>query len=138
MTVGGIYDSFHSSYGVQQIQTTYVDDLNKIGRQVEEPDLNNQSDLNEQSDNLTPAAEPVQENPASRMADLDQVSLKFNKEDSFEYIGMDSSLDNLDMQKAISDMQKDQVLQSYQYFVGSAGSLFGETSSEDGMVVLKP
>lgn len=138
MTVGGIYDSFHSSYGVQQIQTTYVDDLNKIGRQVEEPDLNNQSDLNEQSDNLTPAAEPVQENPASRMADLDQVSLKFNKEDSFGYIGMDSSLDNLDMQKAISDMQKDHVLQSYQYFVGSAGSLFGETSSEDGMVVLKP
>lgn len=138
MTVGGIYDSFHNSYGVQQIQTTYVDDPNKIGRQVEEPDLNQQAGLNEQSDNLTSVAEPVQENPASRMADLDQVSLKFNKEDSFEYIGMDSSLDNLDMQKAISDMQKDQVLQSYQYFVGSAGSLFGETSSEDGMVVLKP
>ena len=138
MTVGGIYDSFHNSYGVQQIQTTYVDDPNKIGRQVEEPDLNQQAGLNEQSDNLTSVAEPVQENLASRMADLDQVSLKFNKEDSFEYIGMDSSLDNLDMQKAISDMQKDQVLQSYQYFVGSAGSLFGETSSEDGMVVLKP
>lgn len=138
MTVGGIYDSFHNSYGVQQIQTTYVDDPNKIGRQVEEPDLNQQAGLNEQSDNLTSVAEPVQENPASRMADLDQVSLKFNKEDSFEYIGMDSSLDNLDMQKAISDMQKDQVLQSYQYFVGSAGSLFGETSSQDGMVVLKP
>lgn len=138
MTVGGIYDSFHNSYGVQQIQTTYVDDPNKIGRQVEEPDLNQQSGLNEQSDNLTSVAEPVQENPASRMADLDQVSLKFNKEDSFGYIGMDSSLDNLDMQKAISDMQKDQVLQSYQYFVGSAGSLFGETSSEDGTVVLKP
>lgn len=138
MTVGGIYDSFHNSYGVQQIQTTYVDDPNKIGRQVEEPDLNQQAGLNEQSDNLTSVAEPVQENPASRMADLDQVSLKFNKEDSFEYIGMDSSLDNLDMQKAISDMQKDQVLQSYQYFVGSAGSLFGEISSEDGMVVLKP
>lgn len=138
MTVGGIYDSFHNSYGVQQIQTTYVDDPNKIGRQVEEPDLNQQAGLNEQSDNLTSVAEPVQENPASRMADLDQVSLKFNKEDSFEYIGMDSSLDNLDMQKAISDMQKDQVLQSYQYFVGSAGSLFGEISSQDGMVVLKP
>lgn len=138
MTVGGIYDSFHNSYGVQQIQTTYVDDPNKVGRQVEEPDLNQQAGLNEQSDNLTSVAEPVQENPASRMADLDQVSLKFNKEDSFEYIGMDSSLDNLDMQKAISDMQKDQVLQSYQYFVGSAGSLFGETSSQDGMVVLKP
>ena len=138
MTVGGIYDSIHSSYGVQQIQTTYVDDPNKIGRQVEEADRIDRQDSNEQSDNLTSVTEPVQENPASRMADLDQVSLKFNKEESFGYIGMDSSLDNLDMQKAISDMQKDQVLQSYQYFVGSAGSLLGEMPSEDGMVVLKP
>ena len=138
MTVGGIYDSIHSSYGVQQIQTTYVDDPNKIGRQVEEADRIDRQDSNGQSDNLTSVTEPVQENPASRMADLDQVSLKFNKEESFGYIGMDSSLDNLDMQKAISDMQKDQVLQSYQYFVGSAGSLLGEMPSEDGMVVLKP
>ena len=137
MTVGGIYDSFHSSYGVQQIQTTYVDDADKIGRQVDEADRNRQSGLTGQSDNLTSVAEPAQENQASRMADLEQVSLTFNKKDSFGYIGMDSSLDNLDMQKAISDMQKDQVLQSYQYFVGSADSLFGGTPSEDGMVVLK-
>ena len=138
MTVGGIYDSFHNSYGVQQIQTTYVDDANKVGRQIDEADLSKQADLTVQSDNLTFAEEPAQENQASRMADLEQVSLKFNKEDSFDYIGMNSSLDNLDMQKAISDMQKDQVLQSYQYFVGSAGSLFGEMPSEDGTVILKP
>ena len=137
MTVGGIYDSFHNSYGVQQIQTTYVDDANKVGRQIDEADLSKQADLTVQSDNLTFAEEPAQENQASRMADLEQVSLKFNKEDSFDYIGMNSSLDNLDMQKAISDMQKDQVLQSYQYFVGSAGSLFGEMPSEDGTVILK-
>ena len=137
MTVGGIYDSFHSSYGVQQIQTTYVDDADKVGRQTEKTDLSKQADLTVPADNLTSAGEPVQENQASRMADLEQVSLKFNKEDSFDYIGMDSNLDNLDMQKAISDMQKDQVLQSYQYFVGSAGSLFGEMPSEDGMVILK-
>ena len=138
MTVGGIYDSFHNSYGVQQIQTTYVDNEDKIGRQVDDANLNRQPELTEQSDNLTSVGEPAQENIASRMADLEQVSLKFNKEDSFDYIGMDSSLDNLDMQKAISDMQKDQVLQSYQYFVGSAGSLFGEMPSEDGLVVVKP
>lgn len=138
MTVGGIYDSFHNSYGVQQIPASYVDDADKLGRQIEEADSSKQSDLTGRSDNLTSVEEPVQENRVSRMADLEQVSLKFNKEDSFGYIGMDSSLDNLDMQKAISDMQKDQVLQSYQYFVGSAGSLFGEMPSEDGTVVLKP
>ena len=138
MTVGGIYDSFHNSYGVQQIQTTYVGNADKIDRQVDDSDLNRQTKLNEQSDNLTSVAEPSKENSASRMADLDQVSLKFNKEDSFDYIGMDSSLDNLDMQKAISDMQKDRVLQNYQYFVGSAGNIFGDMPSEDGLVVVKP
>ena len=138
MTVGGIYDSFHNSYGVQQIQTTYVDNAEKVGSRIDDAEQSRQQDSSGSSDNLTSVPEPVQENPASRIADLEQVSLKFNKEDSFDYIGMDSSLNNLDMQKAISDMQKDQVLQSYQYFVGSAGNLFGEAPPEDGMVVLKP
>ena len=138
MTVDGIYDSFHNSYGVQQIQTTYATEPDKVGRQIDEADVSKQAEITEQSGNLTSVAEPAQENQASRMADLESVSLKFNKEDSFGYIGMDSSLDNLDMQKAISDMRKDQVLQNYQYFVGSAGSLFGEMPSEDGMVVMKP
>lgn len=137
MTVGGIYNSFHNNFGVQQVQTTYVDAPVKPVGPDEVSDQNKQLNLPEQSDNLTSVKETVQENSASRMADLDNVFLKFNKEDSFGYIGADSSLDNLDMQKAISDMQKDQVLQSYQYFVGSAGNLFGEQSSADGVVVLK-
>lgn len=138
MTVGGIYDSFHNSYGVQQIQTTYPAEPDKVGRRVDEADVSKQADLTKQSGNLTSAADPAQENQTSRVADLESVSLTFNKEDSFGHIGMDSNLDNLDMQKAISDMQKDQVLQNYQYFVGSAASLFGENPSEDGMVVVKP
>ena len=138
MTVGAIHGLFPGSYNVQQIQTPYVNEPTKIERPNDVTEQNQQPDLPQQGDNLTTAAEPVQENGASRVADLDQVSLKFNKEESFGYIGMDSSLDNLDMQKAISDMQKDQVLQNYQYFVGSAGSLFDEQSSADGMVMLKP
>ena len=35
----------------------------------------------------------------------------------FEYIGADGSSDNPDVQKAILDMKKDQILQSYQYFI---------------------
>ena len=82
--------------------------------------------------------QPLQQsNRASRVADLENISLKFNKEDSFDYIGNDSSLDNLDMQKAISDMRKDQVLQGYQYFVGSSRNLFTGQTSEDGVVILK-
>ena len=67
-------------------------------------------------------------------AEIDQLSLTFNKQESFDYLGKDSDINDLDMQKAISDMQKDQMLMQYQYFVGSAKNLF---SSEDGTVITK-
>lgn len=39
---------------------------------------------------------------------------------TFDHISMDNGPDNPDMQKAISDMQKDQILQRYQYFIESS------------------
>ncbi len=74
------------------------------------------------------------ENIRQTETDLENISLTFNREDDFGYIGSESGLDNLDVQKAISDMRKDQVLQQYQYFVGSAQNLF---QSEDGVVIPK-
>lgn len=71
----------------------------------------------------------------SRTADLENISLTFNKEESYDYIGSESGLANLDVQKAVSDMKKDSVLQEYQYFVGSAQSLLLET--QDGVVIPK-
>lgn len=71
----------------------------------------------------------------SKTADLENISLTFNKEDRYDYIGRESGLASLDVQKAISDMKKDQVLQEYQYFVGSAQNLFQGT--EDGLVIPK-
>lgn len=65
-------------------------------------------------------------------ADLADVSLTFNKQDSFEYIGRDKDVRSLDMEKAISDMKKDQMLQSYQYFVGGSRQI-----GNDGVVIAK-
>lgn len=70
----------------------------------------------------------------SRSTDPESISLTFHKEETFDYIGSESKLDNLDVRKAISDMQKDAVLQEYQYFVGSAKSLI---NTEDGIVLMK-
>ena len=70
----------------------------------------------------------------SKIAPLEDISLTFNKEEDFDYLNSDSSVKSLDMQKAISDMQKDDVLKEYQYFVGSSNNLF---SSEDGVVIAK-
>lgn len=42
----------------------------------------------------------------------------YRADETHELKGKDSDLASLDMQKAISDLDKDQVLQQYQFFVG--------------------
>ncbi len=73
-------------------------------------------------------------NTAPRATDPNSVSLTFNKGDDFSYIGSDSDINSLDMQKAISDMKQDSILQEYNYFVGNASNVF---NSEDGTVLAK-
>ena len=58
------------------------------------------------------------------------------KDDTYDMIGSESDLNKLDMQKAISDMQKDKILQDYNYFVGSS-VMQQRNISEDGVVVAK-
>lgn len=71
--------------------------------------------------------------PAANVQDL---SLSFNLQEDYGYLGKDSNIEDLDVQKAISDMRKDQVLQQYQYFVGDSRKLL-QKASEDGLVFLK-
>lgn len=75
------------------------------------------------------------ERPARQDAKLEDISIIFNKQDNFEYLGQDSDIHSLDMERAISDMKKDQVLQQYQYFVGSARNLLADNT--DGVVFAK-
>lgn len=70
----------------------------------------------------------------SRTANLEDISLTFNKEDSFDHIGSESSIVSLDMQKAISDMKKDGILEEYQYYVGKSPAVYADA---DGIVVPK-
>ena len=67
---------------------------------------------------------------------LEDVSLTFLKDDTYDMIGSESDLNKLDMQKAISDMQKDKILQDYNYFVGSS-VMQQRNISEDGVVGAK-
>lgn len=71
----------------------------------------------------------------SRSADLENISLSFHKEESYDYLGSESNLSDLDIQKAISDMKKDSILQDYQYFVGSSQNLL--INPADGLVIPK-
>ncbi|MGN0167396.1 MAG: hypothetical protein ACI4AB_05110 [Acetatifactor sp.] len=89
---------------------------------------------------VSPAAEVSHEAPAVSLrerkdAPLEDISITFNKEDNFGYIGKDKDIRSLDVEKAIDDMKKDKVLQQYQYFVGSSRNLMME--NEDGTVIQK-
>ena len=68
-------------------------------------------------------------------AQLEDISLTFNRKESFDYLGQDSDIRSLDMRKAISDMQKDQIIQQYNFFVGSAKNLM--ENNPDGTVIAK-
>lgn len=71
-----------------------------------------------------------------RNAGLEDISLTFNRQEGFGYIGRDSDIHSLDVEKAIDDMKKDEVLQQYQYFVGSSRNLY-EADNIDGTVIRK-
>ena len=71
------------------------------------------------SGNSTAAKEEVLVGEQKPNAPLEDISITFHKQDDFDYIGRDSDIRSLDVEKAISDMRKDQILQQYQYFVGS-------------------
>ena len=62
---------------------------------------------------------------------------RYNPDDIFELKGIDSDITNLDVQKAVSDLDKDQVLQQYQFFVGTASAPISTASEPAPEKVLR-
>lgn len=54
-----------------------------------------------------------------------------NKGFGFNMVGSESRLEDLDISKAISDMQKDVVLQQYQYFVSNSKTMIDQNMNPD-------
>lgn len=128
----GQYGGFYQQSRISQIKQVSVEDVKQ------QDELKKQQEQKAQSvESLQKEYAPAPDN-RSRMADLENISLTFNAGETYDYIGKDASLENLDMMNAISDMQKDSVLQQYQYFVDTQESVGGViASSEDGIVIQK-
>lgn len=91
---------------------------------TEEVNQNTEVSLNQQvNGQTTENVTQMQEERKPVFTDLEDISLGFNKQDDFSYIGKDADIEQLDMQKAISDMKKDNLFHQYQFFVRS--SMFG-------------
>jgi len=57
--------------------------------------------------------------PEQSFTSLDYAS-QYKPDTTYEMKGQDSDLRSLDMEQAISNMQKDKLIQQYQFFVGEA------------------
>lgn len=128
----GQYGGFYDTYKMPQIRQVSVEDVRKQDQDIQKQQM--------QQSVKAPQMEYVQEtvNRASRVANLEDISLSFNVNETYDYIGKDADLQNLDMMSAISDMQKDEVLQQYQYFVGPKDPMSSVvTATPDGMVIQK-
>ena len=62
---------------------------------------------------------------------------RYNPDDIFELKGIDSDITHLDVQKAVSDLDKDQVLQQYQCCVGTASTPISAVSEPAPEKVLR-
>ena len=128
MSIGSVndYSSLLQNYYVPVIPRVSVEE---VSQQRIQPDTQPALPVNDIRED-TSAAPSVRKDAA-----LEDISITFNKQEGFGYIGQDEDIQTLDVQKAISDMKKDQVLQQYQYFVGSARNLMAQ--SADGTVITK-
>lgn len=61
---------------------------------------------------------------------------EYNPSETYELKGVDSDINSLDIQKAVSDMDKDKMLQQYQMFVGSASEIVSAQS--EGSIISRP
>ncbi len=116
----------YSSYTRIQTELNRDEQLRKLGEQSQAPveeKKQESKDLDLRLDDIRP----------STNASLEDISLSLSDNGSFEMKGRDSDLGSLDMEKAISDMQKDQALMQYQYFVGDTNI----AANEDGVVIAK-
>lgn len=73
--------------------------------------------------------------PARKDARLEDLSLTLQKPENRDLSGRGSDIRSLDVEKALSDMRKDELLQQYQYFVGRSQNLM--TENQDGAVFKK-
>lgn len=87
-------------------------EINKVQNQNEVPV--------EKQKNLPEGVEEKKGMSAQEREEALMYALGVTQKAEYSLVGADSDIESLDIAKAISDMQKDSILQEYQYFVRSA------------------
>ena len=130
MGINGInnYSNFINNYRIPSIPSVSVDEVKRQDEELKK--VSSSPALNNTLEDVAISAKPRND------AALEDISLTFNKGDDYGYIGKDSDIYSLDVENAISDMQKDNVLKQYQFFVGNTGT-GALVDNADGVVIPK-
>lgn len=140
--LSGQYDLFQS-YQTQNALSripTVGQDVPSVSTGSEQPSVQGREEQRpqeSQEQSTLSTLSPMQESSLaerSKTSELQDISLKFNRDEEINLVGRDSSLAGLDVEKAISDMKKDSMLEQYQYFVGSGSNIVNDA---DGLVFQK-
>ena len=131
----GQYGGFYQNYRMPDISSVSVEDVKKQELESEKQQAQRQSIDSLQSEYAGQGQYDEQKRPY-KMADLGDISLRFQNE-TYDSIGRDANLDNLDVMDAISDMQKDKLLEQYLYFVNPKADGQVVAQTQDGMVIQK-
>ncbi len=123
------YSNFISSYRFQQIPKVDEAAVSGLNKQPEAAPA-------EALDSRDKALEVPEYAKAPKTANLDDISLTFNKQDDFGTIGKDVDIAKLDMDKAVSDSKRSTILSGYQTFVGPTPEQM-VAEYEDGLVIAK-
>ena len=130
MCINGINadSNFINNYRIPSIPSVSVDEGKRQDEELKK--VSSSPALNNTLEDVAISAKPRND------AALEDISLTFNKGDDYGYIGKDSDIYSLDVENAISDMQKDNVLKQYQFFVGNTGT-GALVDNADGVVIPK-
>ncbi|MEG0962254.1 MAG: hypothetical protein RR139_08315 [Lachnospiraceae bacterium] len=92
-----------------------------VTKSAEEQSVSAQQIERQQEKIISPigSKEIIEEKKRSQ-TDTGDYAKQYKPLETYELKGKDSSLESLDMERAISDMQKDQLLHQYQFFVGTS------------------
>lgn len=86
-----------------------------------------------QTKDAPPEENTPEENPAPKTSEPSQFTFDFKKSNPFHLIAATSPVEDIDVEKALSEMKKDAVLEPYKYFVNPANL----GTDQDGTVRIK-
>lgn len=134
MTAGGInINSYYNSYNNRYVAGMPDDSKIVIAQEpVKEEQLQADSSESRQAD------EKERENKSAAHASPKEFTFDFGYANKFNLVAAQSSVEDVDIKKAVMDMKKDTVLNQYKFFVGTTSEGTPNLGTDaDGTVRLK-